>query len=203
MLPIDIVKKIKENDVTAVKKWAESVSTVDTETYKGVTPLCVALLGEHTECAKILLEHGASIYKVNEQLLSRQHDVCSTVFVMAAAFGSYAIVELLLKFNNNVNERNNHKKTALHYVCKNENLKLAKLLLEHGADVNAQELSKTTPLYYAIENNNIEMIKLLFAYGANANLPFMDSVSYLQMAVESNNIEIIKLLINHGGKLNV
>ena len=80
------------------------------------------------------------------------------------------IVEVLLRYDTDVNATDKYGQTALHLIalqynngfgmvrkCKSAEVKaaIAKLLLNRGADVDAQTIKGETALHFAIKNGNM------------------------------------------------
>ena len=82
-----------------------------------------------------------------------------------------SVVELLLDYVDDVDDRDGKGRTFLHIAASINNVPLAKLLIDRGADVHfardayfAQK-SKYTPLDYAVLNQHFEMMRLLLREG--------------------------------------
>ena len=70
-------------------------------------------------------------------------------------------VHVLLQ-NNNVNEKDMHGATPLHYACKEGWLEIVDLLLDFHADVNTKSNDGSTALHIAAKLGQTEILKLLF-----------------------------------------
>lgn len=134
------------------------------------TALMVAATGGHERCAEILLSKGANIEARNKKE--------STPLIIAACFGKYNIVALLIKWNADVNALDAMQVSALiwavakdDYYPKDQNTdwtRVINLLLGAGADINQQDKKGQTALSTAAINNSYHLIELLLGSHANA-----------------------------------
>lgn len=87
--------------------------------------------------------------------------------MIAIEIGDPELITLLLNNGANVKQKNNHGKTALHYVFYSLNLNnpddIIKLLIKHGADINAQDQKGETPLMLATQFGKVDAVRLLTA----------------------------------------
>ena len=72
------------------------------------------------------------------------------------------MVELLLSYGANDNEKDETGITVHHYVTHNYDKEIVEYLLSHGANANEKDNIGETALGIAIENNNKEIVDLLF-----------------------------------------
>jgi len=89
---------------------------------------------------------------------------------LAAVQGEVAVVDLLLKFNVDVNSRSSLG-TPLHMAATTGKVRMVEFLLNHGADINAKDLDQRTPLNNAQEGHKTEVVNLLRSRGAEENKP--------------------------------
>lgn len=84
-------------------------------------------------------------------------------------------MRMLLNFKADVNIRSeNHGKSALHFVCQNENVSedVLDILLEAGSDINMKDSRGKTPLHLVMSRKdpNIKIITKLITSGANPDI---------------------------------
>jgi ankyrin repeat protein len=96
------------------------------------TPILVALCAKNTVAAKEIFTNEFPI----------------DLFT-AAASGDVERVKDLLDAGEDINSRNSHGVTALHFAAWCGYANVAKYLLDHQADVNARDAIGNTPLWYA------------------------------------------------------
>lgn len=163
---------------------------------------------EHNDyyVAKVLLEAGADI---NIQGI----DGSSALILASKRYATKKLVKLLLKYNPNLELKDNNGNTALLVAYKQFREDLTCLLIDSGADVNATNNFGETPLILAYKNiklnpqlnksNNYDEIKKLIQAGADVNAVNMYNESIFTLAKQYNDTNIISListLTNRGEK---
>ena len=179
------------------------------------------------------LVKSGDIEKIEEALKQNQDDKSyvndknsngTSALMIACYNGDIKIVQLLLKYGAEINDKASYGETALisalsgYVMSKKDNNKIAKLLIEKGADINAVEYYQTdtaptplrnslviTPLRETIRTGNIEMFKFLLGRGVNVigdgdrgyELCFP---SPLTEAIRSGKKEMVKDIIKALGK---
>jgi len=159
------------------------------------------------------------VYLLNKGLNIDDADTSGTsALIMAAMDASrLKLVEILIKRNATLNQRNHRHTSALTMAIKRFNIQAAILLVEHGADVNIRD-SVDTPLsltHKALEqvfDKNMqkklrELETLLLSKGAHVNThddnlqwsPLMLTASHYQ---DERSIAHLKLLIKLGAKID-
>ncbi len=157
----------------------------------GFTALMFAARGGFTECARILLDHGADVKAADPDGTSS--------LLLAIINGHYDTAALLLERKADPNAADSMGRAALFAAVdmrdiyasnrpapkddnKVEPLDLIKMLLDHGADVNAK-LTKMIPARAVLDFPDMMM-------GEGAT-PFL-------RAAKSGDIPLMKLLLEHG-----
>jgi ankyrin repeat protein len=106
---------------------------------EGATPLHLCMPEGCLACAKMLIEHGASID-------AQDHDG-ATPLIWAVQRGDIEIVKLLLEKGSAVNARDNMGRTPLIWAAtKNDLSALIKLLIKHGADLSLKDETQNDAL---------------------------------------------------------
>lgn len=166
----------------------------------------MAILQNHFECAKLLLECGAdpniSYFDGPQITLLDSKDL--------------PYIRLLLEFGAKPNVPARNGMTALMKSCELGALtyKTTECLIEKGADVNYINFKTTYPmscLHYAIGSGHFETVKLLLDKGAKVNIrervigktQSNSFPSALHFAIMSGNIEIVTLLLDHGADMTI
>lgn len=106
------------------------------ESQGGFTPLLFAVRQGDVECAKLLLDAGASIEEATPN--------GATALVLATHSGRWPMASMLLERGANPNAAEAGY-TALHAAIVRDNVEFAKTLVARGADVNAR-VAKSTPV---------------------------------------------------------
>ena len=124
-----------------------------------------------------------------------------TPLTLAAAFGSYQAVQLLIAGGADVRAVSNSGVTALHRAT--GDVKKVRLLIDRGADVHASsQLGRTPLLVAASANGTAETIRLLLDAGADVNGADSLGVTPLIAAASVDNAEVAKLLLAKGAEVN-
>ena len=123
----------------------------------------------------------------------------------AAAEGNIEQVKLLISSGADVNEKDQHGRTALHCASWKGHAEVAKLLISQGAKINVTtSMMASTPLHYAVMRGDKQIVELLLNKGANINAKNRDSSTPLLEAMESTkagNREVVELLVAKGAKV--
>jgi ankyrin repeat protein len=124
-----------------------------------------------------------------------------TPLMLAAAFGSYDAMKLLIDSGADVKAVSASGVTALH-LCAGD-IKKVRLLLDRGADVNAKSQMGRTPLLVAAFTAGAsDTVSLLLSKGADANTADTVGVTPLIAAANVNDTAAVKLLLERGAEVN-
>ena len=119
----------------------------------------------------------------------------------AARNGRFMAVDLLIKWNANVDARDEHLWTPLHEACESGDLECITRLLDAGADVNAEMQDGKTPLFCYLGGVQ-GVLPLLLEKGANINHRNSDGKNVLHFAAHTGIKQVIDEHITHGADLN-
>ena len=104
------------------------------------------------------------------------------------------LVELLIRKNANVNEKNCNFFTPLHVAADKGHTDLMEVLLKHGAKINSLDSFGQTALHRAARAGQLNSCQILLSYGADLSLINSQGSTVEQIAA---NEEIAKLIANH------
>ncbi|XHF98122.1 hypothetical protein AWENTII_001693 [Aspergillus wentii] len=126
-----------------------------------------------------------------------------TPLTCAAEMGHTGVIQLLLQYNEDINERDEDGgMTALHRTmedpCQEETIKL---LLQSGADVEVADAHGRTPLFLAALEGQAVAVDLLLKYNANVNANEKRSYPLLA-AARKGHVDLMELLLNHGADID-
>ena len=151
------------------------------------SPLVVAVINDHVEVVRLLLDKGASVNAVNH------HN--STVLMLAARFGHAEIIRLLLDRGADITIRDRQGYNPLMIALKYGSFDVIRLFLDKGAVVNESDYYHgMTPLMLAAKIGNAEAVRLLLERGARINAENNDHQTPLMIASENEHVEIVQLI---------
>ena len=163
----------------------------------GYTALGEACFSGHTDVVHYLLEEGAQVNQNIQQLQG------SSALTAAAQNGSWAVIELLLKYGADPKDA-----SALQRAVSWGHDEVAKHLVELGAAVNAPPCVQSEGhgcRHTAIASaESLSMIEYLVAHGADVNGAVCDEggATAVQRAAAFHSTEILEELIRLGGDVN-
>jgi hypothetical protein len=159
--------------------WAREQAT-------GHTLLHHAVLNNHYDVAKFLLEKGANPDISN-------HAGWKPLSLAAENPLLFSISELLLDFGANVDSINlRFRLSALHLCAVANFTQLARILLENGAQIDLADTDNETPLFKAVHERSPDMVKLLLEYGAATNVRSAEGVTL--EAAARHDADILRIL---------
>ena len=182
----DIIKIILERHKT--------VATDSNETFTTHAALALyrACISNSRETAKMLIIAGAP--------------VIPTVHLhVAAQYGSWGVLDVILSLEKlNIDERDEHFLTPLHYAAKRGYTPTVGFLLAHGADTDAVcDLDGKSALHLACEFATEDVIYLLVKNRVDVDLVDMKGYTALLIAAENGKDSAIGLLANAGASLDM
>lgn len=104
------------------------------------------------------------------------------------------IVELLIRKNSNVNEKNKNFITPLHIAADKGHIDYIEVLLKHGAKINLVDSLNQTALHRASRNGQLASCQTLLSYGADITAT---NIQGLTAEFVAANEQIQKLIANH------
>ena len=119
--------------------------------------------------------------------------------IQAARDGDIEVVKQHLAAGTDVNTKDDHEYTPLHWAAMEGRREVAELLISQGANVNAKNKVGSTPLHIAAYMK-FDLAELLIAKGATINVTDDVSRTPLDDAIEGDKKEIADLLRKHGAK---
>ena len=162
-------------------------------------PVLAALAGEHFKTADLLRHNGADPHVQGRE----EHTPLHSAVNCFSNFGHIKVVEKLIEYDADINAKNVHGSTPLHWASRGHHFKdcsILRLLLKHGGDVNARSQSGSTPLHEASKNGAMEVARLLLEYGADPEAEDDRGMTALQVASEGEHDEVVKFLLERGAK---
>ncbi len=162
--------------IREVAHFPHAATFIGASDERGVTPLHCAFANQQIDLAEALMRYGASLTCPDTGTGGTPLHIAAGFLHdhMPASISSYITAE-------NVDVRDRHHKTPLHWAAKNGNAPMVQMLITAGADLQAQCKDLNTPLHYAIDNNHMGIVELLLAHHASVTMVNKAGVSPLCM----------------------
>ncbi len=161
---------------------------------------------EHSDARPYLLWWAAAGGKIDTVQMLLENGVTQRIadaFVAACTAGHTPIVNLLLKQNPPLSDRN--KQQAFHAAVEHGFVDTVRVLLAAGWDPNTPApFFGGMALVPAVRQGNVEMVRLLLDAGADVNRQDHtgSGVVPLHIAVEAGRLEVVKMLVEAGADVN-
>jgi ankyrin repeat protein len=157
----DLMKAIKEKDVTAVEMLLvkQRVPAGGADPY-GTTPLSLAAQQGNDDIVQALLKAGANIHETTYG---------SEPFLTAVGTCSLATVKLFMAKGAKTTVQDESGATVLHHAAQNKDPGVAKAMLAAGIKVDVQTEQRMTPLMIAAGHDNRAVVDVLMKAGADPN----------------------------------
>ncbi|GEN69901.1 MULTISPECIES: ankyrin repeat domain-containing protein [Chryseobacterium] len=188
----NIIEKVKNNDLTAVKSALENGADVNTQDKRGRSLLLLATVEKNIEMAKLLVS-----YKADVNLQDHQKD---SPFLYAGASGQTELVILFLDNGARFDLYNRYNGTALIPACERGYVETVKVLVKaKGFPINHVNRLGWTALMEAVILGNgtrkyQEIVQILKDNGADINIPDHSGKTPLEHAESLGFKEIAEIL---------
>lgn len=133
------------------------------------TPLLEAVINNHVDVARYLIQNGACVYHVEEDGYTSLHH--------AAKLGNLEIVNMLLE-TGQVDELN----VCLHWAAYAGNIDIAELVLNAGCSLSSVNVHGDTPLHIAAREGYLECVTLFLSRGADIDIMNREGDTPLSLA---------------------
>lgn len=176
---MDVTKWIVEQDL--------SMASLVDET--GETPLKLAILSNHADLAKYLVEQGAPVREVYNGVSAMQ---------IASGYSTVDMLQYLVDHGGDVKRGTGGDiGSPLHWATCHNHSANVRFLLEHGADPNVENSSGSSPLLIACINTNATIIQLLLDAGADPTVSLPGGITALHIVSETGHLASVQPFIAH------
>jgi len=182
-----IIKLILKTNINLNEKFKDNQTIL----YKYVT------MSNSIDVVKLLLEAGANPNIIELQNMGDDEFVKVTPLVIATIVKNIDLIELLLKYNADINIEVLETPPLISAIRAN-NIPITKLLLKNGANPNIKDIFNIPPVMWAVGSNNIPITDLLLEYKGDVNAKTEDGNTALMVATDKNNAVLIDLLLAKG-----
>jgi ankyrin repeat protein len=116
----------------------------------------------------------------------------------AIMFGNKEAINLLIKYNSNINLQDKNGDNSLQIAIKYKQVETCKLLLDLNININARSISGETSLHYACNYELFNIVKLLLEHYADPNVSDLNNQFIpLMYATIINNQKIVEILLKY------
>ncbi|XP_072565486.1 ankyrin repeat and sterile alpha motif domain-containing protein 1B isoform X4 [Paramormyrops kingsleyae] len=165
---------------------------------KGCFPLHLAAWKGDVEIVRILIRHGPSHCRVNEQNHENE-----TALHCAAQYGHSEVVRVLLEELTDPTMRNNHSETALDLAALYGRLQVVRMLVRaHPHLMCCGRGGLHTPLHLAARNGHRAVALVLLEAGMDVNAR-TEKGSALHEAALFGKMDVVRLLLDAGIDANI
>ena len=158
------------------------------------TPLHTACVYGNEDVARLLVDLGADVGALSDDLSTPLHLACS--------YGHDHVAGLLVDRGADLGAKTENGQTPLHVACQEGHDEVAALLLDRGADLGAKTDNGRTPLHFAARSGHESVVELLTERGAEVDEPYDNGETALHLACCNGHLEVFALLLQAGARLS-
>jgi serine/threonine protein kinase len=136
--------------------------------------------------------------EVERYLADRQDSIAVGAIHQASARGRGEIVQTLLAYGVDVNQRDYSGQTGLHCAAGYGHDEVVTLLLENGADVQQKDNEEQTALYCAAGGGNLNVVEKILRNGADVQEIDAEGRTALHFAASRGHADVVRTLLNGG-----
>ena len=148
----------------------------------------------HLKVFEFLITHGAFLNCINWNRNQLLH--------YYAYYGFHGIVEKLLDYGADVQEKTRKGEIPLHYASAKGHQRVVELLVNHGSNPNEMNDELISPLHFAAYHGHLQVVEYLLSHGADVNAKTSRNETPLHLSARYKKLRIVKCLINHGADVN-
>ncbi|XP_036373996.1 ankyrin repeat and sterile alpha motif domain-containing protein 1B-like isoform X3 [Megalops cyprinoides] len=164
---------------------------------KGCFPLHLAAWKGDVEIVRILIHHGPSHCRVNEQNHEKE-----TALHCAAQYGHSEVVSVLLQELTDPTMRNSRSETPLDLAALYGRLQVVRMLVNAHPNLMTCSTRKHTPLHLAARNGHRAAVQVLLEAGMDVNVQ-TEKGSALHEAALFGKMDVVRLLLDSGIDANI
>ncbi|XP_061520991.1 histone-lysine N-methyltransferase EHMT2 [Phycodurus eques] len=159
------------------------------------TPLLEAIVNNHTQVARYLIQNGACVYNVEEDGYTGLHH--------AAKQGNLEIVNILLETGQvDVNSQDNGGWTPIIWAAEHKHVEVIKVLLNRGADVTINDKELNICLHWAAYAGNVDIAEMVLNAGCSLASVNVHGDTPLHIAAREGYLECVTLFLSRGADID-
>uniref|UniRef100_A0A3B5M233 Ankyrin repeat and sterile alpha motif domain containing 1B n=1 Tax=Xiphophorus couchianus TaxID=32473 RepID=A0A3B5M233_9TELE len=175
-----------------VLKLLQSEASPNLADSKGCFPLHLAAWRGDVDIVRILIHHGPSHGRVNQQNHERE-----TPLHCAAQYGHTDVVSVLLQELTDPTMRNNRQETPLDLAALYGRLQVVRMLVSAHPNLMTSHTRLHTPLHLAARNGHHSTVQTLLEAGMDVNC-VTENGSALHEAALFGKMDVVRLLLDSG-----
>nr|XP_045008305.1 ankyrin repeat and sterile alpha motif domain-containing protein 1B isoform X25 [Jaculus jaculus] len=164
---------------------------------KGYFPIHLAAWKGDVEIVKILIHHGPSHSRVNEQ-----NNENETALHCAAQYGHSEVVAVLLEELTDPTIRNSKLETPLDLAALYGRLRVVKMIISAHPNLMSCNTRKHTPLHLAARNGHKAVVQVLLEAGMDVSCQ-TEKGSALHEAALFGKVDVVQVLLETGIDANI
>ncbi|XP_038170413.1 ankyrin repeat and sterile alpha motif domain-containing protein 1B isoform X7 [Arvicola amphibius] len=164
---------------------------------KGYFPIHLAAWRGDVEIVKILIHHGPSHSRVNEQ-----NNENETALHCAAQYGHSEVVAVLLEELTDPTIRNSKLETPLDLAALYGRLRVVKMIISAHPNLMSCNTRKHTPLHLAARNGHKAVVQVLLEAGMDVSCQ-TEKGSALHEAALFGKVDVVRVLLETGIDANI
>ncbi|XP_023364986.1 ankyrin repeat and sterile alpha motif domain-containing protein 1B isoform X4 [Otolemur garnettii] len=164
---------------------------------KGYFPIHLAAWKGDVEIVKILIHHGPSHSRVNEQ-----NNENETALHCAAQYGHAEVVAVLLEELTDPTIRNSKLETPLDLAALYGRLRVVKMIISAHPNLMSCNTRKHTPLHLAARNGHRAVVQVLLEAGMDVSCQ-TEKGSALHEAALFGKVDVVRILLETGIDANI
>ncbi|XP_030295187.1 ankyrin repeat and sterile alpha motif domain-containing protein 1B isoform X1 [Sparus aurata] len=164
---------------------------------KGCFPLHLAAWRGDVDIVRILIHHGPSHCRVNQQNHERE-----TALHCAAQYGHSEVVSVLLQELTDPTMRNSQQETPLDLAALYGRLQVVRMLVSAHPNLMTSHTRRHTPLHLAARNGHHSTVQTLLEAGMDVNC-VTENGSALHEAALFGKMDVVRLLLHSGIETNL
>uniref|UniRef100_A0A8D2LB02 Ankyrin repeat and sterile alpha motif domain containing 1B n=1 Tax=Varanus komodoensis TaxID=61221 RepID=A0A8D2LB02_VARKO len=173
---------------------------------KGYFPIHLAAWKGDVEIVKILIHHGPSHSRVNEQVkllnIFVYNNENETALHCAAQYGHSEVVAVLLEELTDPTIRNNKLETPLDLAALYGRLQVVKMIINAYPNLMSCNTRKHTPLHLAARNGHKAVVQVLLEAGMDVSCQ-TEKGSALHEAALFGKVDVVRILLETGIDANI
>uniref|UniRef100_I3K7A3 Euchromatic histone-lysine N-methyltransferase 2 n=1 Tax=Oreochromis niloticus TaxID=8128 RepID=I3K7A3_ORENI len=158
------------------------------------TPLLEAIINNHVEVARYLVQNGACVYHIDGY----------TGLHHAAKLGNLEIVNMLLETGQvDVNAQDSGGWTPIIWAAEHKHVDVIKALLNRGADVTINDKELNVCLHWAAYAGNVDIAELVLNAGCSLSSVNVHGDTPLHIAAREGYLECVTLFLSRGADIDI